>query len=561
MFVSYSKIHSQIVINEIMYAPLEAGNEWYEIHNTGNSAVNLQNWKWKDATSTIRTITSQNINLLPNDYLVICQDTIKFKLLYPLSGGLIIQTLWSALNNSGDNLILIDPSNVRIDSVSYQTTWGGNTGGYSLEKRISNGNSNDASNWGSSIDPMLASPNKQNSITPKPFDLRLKSFVLTPIYPAEGDNIEFDIKIENIGINNAVNFSLNIYRDLNFDSICQSNELLNSNTFSTLNMNDSVKYNYPVNNIDTGLKQYIAKLIYQEDNDTSNNSLINKIYVNSKSSGGGGIVINEIMFDPFTDESEWLEIFNSTGQIINLKGWKYKESSVTVKLSTTDLFLNPGSYFILAQDSTIYNSYPDLKFPKGNQILKFSNNISLTNSGESITITDSLNNVKDAVSYDPKWHNPNFTDTKGISLERLNPSFPSDDHSNWSSCVKPIGGTPGLRNSIFTDKIHSNSEVSVTPNPFSPDGDGFEDFTLINFKVYSSFSQLRVKIFDVKGRIVRTLENNSVSGKEGTIIFNGLDNNNQKLRIGIYIVLINAIDERGGTIDIIKTPLVVAAKL
>lgn len=561
MLNSFSTLHSQIVINEIMYAPLDASNEWFEIYNTGNASVNLQNWKWKDATSTIRTITAQNINLLPNSYLVICQDSSKFKLLYPGSAGIIIQTLWSALNNTGDNLILIDPSNVRIDSLSYQTIWGGNTGGHSLEKRISTGISNDAANWGTSIDPMFASPNRQNSITPKPFDISLKSFTLTPVFPSEGETLEFALSLKNIGINTATNFSLNIYSDLNFDSISQSNELLNSKVFPPLNMNDSVTYNYSINNVDTGLKQYIAKVIFPEDNDTSNNTLIKRIYVNSKSSGGGGLVINEIMYDPFSNESEWIEIYNSTGQIINLNGWKYKESSVTVKLSATDLFLNPGDYFILAHDSTIYNSYPNLKYPEQNQILKFSNSMSLSNSGEIITITDSLNNVIDEASYDLNWHNPNFTDTKGISLERLNPVFPSNDKNNWSSCTKSVGGTPGLKNSIFTENIKTNSEVSVTPNPFSPDGDGFEDFTLINFKLNSPFSQMRVKIFDIKGRIVRTLANNSVSGNEGAIIFNGLDDNNQKLRIGIYIVLINAIDERGGTIEIIKTPIVVAAKL
>lgn len=561
MLISFSKLHSQIVINEIMYAPLDASNEWFEIYNTGNSNVNLQNWKWKDATSTIRTITAQNINLLPNSFLIICQDSNKFKLQFPGAGGIIIQSLWSALNNTGDNLILIDPSNIRIDSLSYQTVWGGNSGGHSLERKIATGNSNDASNWGTSIDPMLATPNKQNSITPKQFDLSLKSFVISPVFPAEGETLEFVLSLKNIGINTAADFSLNIYKDLNFDSISQNNELLNSKVFPSLNMNDSVIYNYSIENIDTGLKQFIAKIIYDNDNDTLNNTLIKRIYVNSKSSGGGGVVINEIMYDPFSNESEWIEIFNSTGQIINLNGWKYKENSVTVKLSTTDLFLNPGDFFILAHDSTIFNSYPNLKFPEQNQILKFSISLSLSNSGETIIITDSLNNVIDAVTYDPNWHNPNFTDTKGISLERLNPAFPSNDKSNWSSCTKPIGGTPGLINSIFTENTKPNSDVSVTPNPFSPDGDGFEDFTLINFKLNSPFSQMRVKVFDIKGRIVRTLANNSVTGNEGTIIFDGLDDNDQKLRIGIYIVLINAIDERGGTIEIIKTPLVVAAKL
>ncbi|MCY7360684.1 MAG: lamin tail domain-containing protein, partial [Ignavibacteria bacterium] len=278
-------------------------------------------------------------------------------------------------------------------------------------------------------------------------------------------------------------------------------------------------------------------------------------------SGGGGVVINEIMYEPFTNQSEWIEIYNSTGQAVNLKGWKYKETTTSVILSATDLILNPGDYLILAHDSTIYNSFPYLISPQTNQKIKFINNLSLTNTGELISITDSLNNIIDAVSYNPDWHNFGFVDTKGISLERINFAFKSNDRSNWSSCTKPVGGTPGLQNSIFTENKPSASNISVSPNPFSPDGDGNEDFSLIKYKLNVSFAQMRVKVFDIKGRLVKTLANNSVTGSEGTIIFNGLDEGNQKLRIGIYILLIEAIDDVGGTLEIIKAPIVVAAKL
>ena len=556
-----TSLYSQIVINEIMYAPADAGNEWFEIYNTGNSDVNLQNWKWKDATATQRTITTQNIIILPDSYLIVCQDSNRFKTQFPGNSGKLVQTLWSALNNTGDNLILIDPANLRKDSVSYQTAWGGNTGGYSLEKRISTGNSNEAENWGTSTSPVFATPGKENSITPKAYDLVLKSFTYLPAFPAEGETLELSFKVKNIGINRADNFSLNIYKDLNQDSIAQNSELINLKLYLLLDQNDSLEYNFSIANADTGLNQFIAMINFPPDNDTLNNVIIKRIYISKQGNGGNGVVINEIMYDPFTNQSEWIEIFNSTSQTINLKGWKYKEASVNVIISMGDLYFDPGDYLILAHDSTLYNSYSYLKFPEENQIVKFITGMSLTNTGETITVTDSLNNIIDAVAYDPGWNNPNFQDTKGISLERINPGFPSNAANNWSSCTKPSGGTPGLQNSIFMTNITSNSKVSVTPNPFSPDGDGFEDFTMIKYKLNAQFSQLRVKIFDIKGRMVKTLANNSVSGNEGVIIFNGLDENNLKLRIGIYILVINAIDERGGTIEIIKAPMVVAAKL
>ncbi len=554
-------VYSQIVINEIMYAPSDASNEWFELFNTGDTVVNLHNWKWKDATSTLRTITSQNLYIGANGYIIICQDSVKFKIQFPGLSGIHIETSWSTLNNTGDNLILINAENIREDSVSFQTSWGGNSGGYSLEKINPSGLSNDPADWGTSADPYRATPDRQNSITPKLYDLILKTFNITPLFPSSGENLNFEFIIKNTGLNTAENFHLNIYRDINFDSIPDDNELLNSKSYSSLNHGDSILYNYSVQNIDTGLKQYIAKIFYPQDNDTTNNKLLRRIFVSSQAGVGGGLVINEIMYDPFSNQSEWIELLNASGQIINLKSWKYKEASSSVNLSVNDLFLRPGDYFILAHDSTIYNSFGYLKMQEANRTIKFSTGINLNNSGEGISVTDSVNNVIDAVNYSPGWNNPELTYTKGISLERINPAFNSNDENNWSSSANILGGTPGLQNSIFTKNINSNSAVSVIPNPFSPDGDGLEDFTLIKYKLKVVFAQMRVRVYDIKGRLVRTLSNNQLTSGEGTIIFNGLDDDNRKLRIGIYFLIIEAIDDRGGTINIVKAPVVIAAKL
>ena len=65
----------------------------------------------------------------------------------------------------------------------------------------------------------------------------------------------------------------------------------------------------------------------------------------------------------------------------------------------------------------------------------------------------------------------------------------------------------------------------------------------------------------MKGRLVRNLINNQVSGAEGTIIFNGYDDGGQRLRIGIYIVYLEAVDGSGGTVDAAKATVVIATKL
>jgi hypothetical protein len=553
---------SDVVVNEIMYTPTDATNEWFEIYNRGAQPVNVNNWKWRDlGTTTLRVITISDIFIQPGGYLVVCQDSVKFRARFPNVAGTILQSSgWSALNNTGDDgVTLYNASGSKVDSVIYNSIWGGQ-GAISLERKLADAPSNDQNNWGSSIAIDKATPNRVNSITPKDFDIALTAFSIEPLFPASGETVRFDFVIKNPGLNAAQNFSLNIYNDVNFDSIPDPGELINSNSFTNLNTGDSLLYSYSIPDIDSGYKQYIALLVYPPDEDTSNNKIVKNINVGGDA--GGNFVINEIMFDPLVGQSEWIELYNATGQSINIRNYRFVESSNIFRFSPgEDYFINPGDFIVVAQDTSIFQRYSQLRNLEPNQHLFFMSSMSLSNSGEVLTFTDSLGNILDQVDYTPNWKNPNIPDPKGISLERINPRLGSNDAMNWSSCADQLGGTPGRQNSIFTPDLPSTGTVTISPNPFSPDGDGHEDFTIIKYKLTVPFAQMRVKVFDIKGRLVRSLANNQVTANEGTIIFDGLSDNGEKLRIGIYILYIEAIDDRGGQVDVIKAPVVVAAKL
>lgn len=722
---------SQVVINEVMYAPVtNTEKEWFEIYNNGSTAVYLANWKWKDATTTYRTITTAGIYLNPGQYAVVCQDTAAVKQYHPGFSGLMFQTTWNLLNNDNDDLIIYDGSGFTVDSLHYISTWGGATGN-SLERKNPSSPANNSANWGNSIDVQKSSPNRLNSLTPKSYDLYLSSFTYLPASPKAGDTLSLTFQIKNIGLNNASNFSLNIYKNPSLDSIAKPSDLIYTQNFvTTLNSNDSVFYTYNVIGIDSGLKQFIGKVVYSPDNDTTNNLLVknvnvggtgpvvtsgliineimyhplsslecewveiynttsspiniknwkisdfatqsspititaNDYYINAndylviaknntiinahrqidstkisylsnlptlnddgdvvtvynssgtildqvpyKSSWGGNtarnslerissvkpsadstnwatsmdceyssptrvnsltnviaytrndLTINEVMFDPLTSSCEWLEFYNGSGKNLNLSGWKVGISSSFYNLyDTCNLVITPGQYVILAYDTTIYSRFEYLKTIDPSRKVIFNKSLSLTNSGAMVRVMDALNNVIDSVYYDPKWHNNNIPDTKGYSLERINPLLGSNDKSNWNSCTSPLGGTPGMKNSIFTSNNIATTSVSVSPNPFSPDGDGHEDFTIIKYKLKTGISQLRVKVYDVKGRIVRTLLNNRLSGSEGQIIFDGKNDIGEKLRIGVYILYLEALNDMGGVMEHTKTTVVVAAKL
>ncbi len=270
------------------------------------------------------------------------------------------------------------------------------------------------------------------------------------------------------------------------------------------------------------------------------------------------VLLNEIMYEPGIDNCEYIELYNSTADTVNLGGWKIFAGKDIYKISPTSLLLPPKQYFTFAADSIINSKYPvDVSRISIANISDFG----LSASGETLIIKDLFSNVIDSVFYLPNWHNKNFVVTKNRSLERISFENNSNDPSNWSTCVNDAGGTPGKENSIYAGAVNAASGISVSPNPFSPDNDGFEDHTIINYALNQVVSQARVKIFDSKGRLVRKLVNNFSTGSKGSIIFDGRDDNGNALRMGIYIVFMEALNENNGVVQTLKTVVVVARKL
>lgn len=272
------------------------------------------------------------------------------------------------------------------------------------------------------------------------------------------------------------------------------------------------------------------------------------------------VVINEIMFDPDIDNTEYIELYNPTNDTINLGGWRFKESSKEYRFLDTSFYLLPHNYFLIAADSILLEKYNYLNNEKNKSILNVSD-FGLSISGELILLKDAKGNVIDSVLYSDKWHNRNFNNTKNKSLERINPLLSSNAPSNWNTSVDAVGGTPAKQNSIFTENQNRESKISISPNPFSPDNDGFEDYTIINYNLVNTTSQIRIRIYDNKGRLVRTLANNQASGSNGSIIFDGLDDDGNTLRMGIYIVLLEALNQNSSEVEQIKSVVVVARKL
>ena len=149
----------------------------------------------------------------------------------------------------------------------------------------------------------------------------------------------------------------------------------------------------------------------------------------------------------------------------------------------------------------------------------------------------------------------------GVSLERLHPDRATQDQSNWHSAAESAGfATPGYKNSEYVDSKGDGSVVSVHPEIFSPDNDGHNDVVNVHYHFENPGNVASVIVYDSKGRLVRNLVNNELIGNDGSFVWDGVTNDYDKARIGMYIFYVEVFDINGNTKNYKKT-CVLASKL
>jgi hypothetical protein len=135
-----------------------------------------------------------------------------------------------------------------------------------------------------------------------------------------------------------------------------------------------------------------------------------------------------------------------------------------------------------------------------------------------------------------------------VSLERIDFNRTTQDFTNWHSAAEDIGfATPGYKNSQFNDAGETtiDNAIEITPEIFSPDEDGINDVTNINYNFETPGFIANITIYDSKGRIVKYLVRNELLGIKGTYSWDGINEEREKSRIGIYIVYVEVYNLSG----------------
>jgi hypothetical protein len=564
--VTVGNIKGDVLVNEIMYAPTGDEPEWVEFYNVSSDTVNLHNWKISDSNISTKTvITSNDYSLPPMKYTVVAKSA-DFQFVHP--NILAIIASFSALNNTtADDVVLYDATGATIDSVMYAPAWGGQNG-KSLERIDWQGASTLSANWGTSIDSIGSTPGHINSLARLDCDLALTNVIQTHSI-VDGKIVPVvTATIHNVGRTAIDTMTICFYADSNRNACPDAKELLCcKSVIQHLAPLDSLVVSESLPQISFGNTKLILHLQSSYDERARNDTASLSINIEYEQHA---LVINEIMYDPLEGQNEWFELFNTGNQPVDLYRWTFCDRP-TVSGAVNNFTMVDSSFIILSQhfavvaaDSTILTLFSNLKTLTNGDVLlmlNHSSGFSFNSDGDAIQLKDLTGKTIDSVAYLPQWHNPGVTDTKGRSLERINPLLGSNDPRNWSTCTNVLGGTPAKANSILTAALSNSATISLSPNPFSPDGDGFEDFCMISYHLPMSSAFVNVRLYDIKGRLIRTLANTEFVGSTGSFVWNGLDDNGQRVRIGVYIIYFDASEPISHQTVTAKKVVVVAAKL
>lgn len=392
-------------------------------------------------------------------------------------------------------------------------------------------------------------------------DVGVLSIRFFPEKPRAGDEVIVMAAIQNTGLQSLGEISLECYLDANNDSLLQTEELVSrASSPSALSSGDSAVVSFPGYLFPGGSCRIIVTANAEGDQNPENDRVYTPLHVGFSPQT---IVINEIMYDPRPGEAEYVELHNPGPEGIDISGWTITDKIDTSKkpspFTSSGRRIAAGDFLVISNDSSSLRLFP---FPEDSEKLLITRSFpGLNNDEDELILSDASGAVIDSLRYSANWHHPDLENAKGRALERINPRLRSTDPGNWSTSAGAGGGTPGRMNSIYTAALPAAATLSFEPNPFSPDGDGHEDVTILSYVLPSSTSVIRVRIYDSVGRLIRTLADVDPAGPTGRIIWDGFSESRRKARMGIYIVLLEAIDAGGTEIRQVKGTVVVATRL
>jgi len=188
------------------------------------------------------------------------------------------------------------------------------------------------------------------------------------------------------------------------------------------------------------------------------------------------IVINEILHDsePNTECTEFIELYNTGEETVDLSGWAFTDGVDFVFPAETEIA--GKGFLIVAQDPPTYPGVANVAGPYVGALSK---------QGERVTLRDAAGVLVDEVSYGESLPWPDGAAGSGRSMELINPSLDNDLGSSWRASQPPpvLGALTYITEAGNWSYRRGTSEPPVDWNTvgFVEDGDWVLGQTPIGF--------------------------------------------------------------------------------
>lgn len=537
-------VPGDVVINEFMADPSPPvflpDAEYIEIYNRSNKVFNLSGWKiWDNATSG----TLSSAWLLPGSYAILASSsTYSFYL-----NGVSVSS-FPSLNNSDDAIVLKSDLGVVLDSIYYTEAWyqdpSKEDGGYSIERINAESPCTGEQDWKASTDIDGGTPGEVNSVydpTPDGSAPQLLSLYAMPP--------------------NLLQLIFN--EGMDSSSLALTSPILSP----SLTIQDQQVFGtYPQSMQLVFLENLVPSQLYEITlpgvaDCWGNSTDLSGTFVLPDVGEDGDLIINEILFNPLTGGSDFVELYNRSQKVIDLFNWKlanFDDGGLgNEKVFTDHVLLYPDDYLVLSADSMhLLQNYPASVPGKFIQFTLPSYN---NDSGTVYLMQD--NTIRDAVSYTEDWHFELLDDPKGKSLERINPDQEGNLKNNWHTAAEAIGfATPGRINSQYHEAV-TQGTLHYTSEVVSPDNDGFEDVLVINYALEQTGLVGSFSVYDDRGKRIAEVLKSEMLTQTGSFTWDGIRSDGIKSSIGVYIGLFEVFSLDGAVVYTKTKAFTVAGKL
>ncbi len=600
---------ADIIITEILCDPMEVSDnygEWFELYNSGASAVDMTGWTISDDGGQSYTFAA--ISIEAGEFLV---AGISGNM--SLNGHVEVDIDYGGftLDNEYDEIILLDESQVEIDRVEYDNTQGWNVSvGTSMILLDFGTDNNVGSNWGLSSKRWpegtgdFGTPGELNTDPYSTLDLVISEIMYDPyssvdnygewfeVYNAGPDTanlrlfvfsdnggqdflVDEDVFIEPDGyaalvISNNFNLNGGVVGDFDYSGFVldqTADEIIMTDFENTVV--DIVEYD-ELGSFPTAEGASIYLIDLESDNaDGSNWAVATLAWPDSEEDFGSPgyenqdvpptpqIVVSEILYDPYSsvdNYGEWFELYNAGVEVVNLRLWRFSDNGSNAFRPPNNLFVEPGEYCVLMISTNVGLN--------GNYAGNYDyTGFVLDNVEDEIFVQDIAGTLIDEVSYNEAEGWPSafgasiyLTD---LGADNSDPAFWSISPNAWPGSFGDFG-SPGEEN----PPVAPIPEIVITEIMYNPTassdnyGEYFELYNAgseaVNLRLWEFYDSandyffVNTSLFVVPGQyiVLCVSLNTSLNGNVmGDYDYNNFDLDNTSDEIYVKDIRGNLIDE------------------